>query len=146
MSSMGLILSQFSQLSFMKYIRMYFQLAHFSSDDCENKCTSYQYHQQIGSMNPLSLFRVRTWNRDMCCISFYIPLHESWDVLYVVSAIQLIKITLSGCMRCYMRCPNCLETTSCEITLVWRTHIIMLMYCDDGSKKCIQKIGIRNNL
>ena len=30
------------------------------------------YHHQIGSMIHLSLYRVRSWNNGMCCMSFYI--------------------------------------------------------------------------
>ena len=48
------------------------QLTRFSYDDCENMCTWSYYHHQIGSMTHLPLFRVRSWNNGMCCMSFYI--------------------------------------------------------------------------
>ena len=52
---------------------MCFQLTHLSYDDCENTCIlSYHHHHQIRSMTQLSLFRVRSWNNGMRCMSFYI--------------------------------------------------------------------------
>ena len=47
------------------------QLHHFSYDDCENMCSSFYYHHQIGSMTHLPLIRVRSWNNGMYCMSFY---------------------------------------------------------------------------
>ena len=51
-------------------------LFNFSCDDCENTCSLsyYMYHHQIGSMTHLPLFRVRSWNNGMRCMSFYILL------------------------------------------------------------------------
>ena len=37
-----------------------------------NVYTSSYYHHQIGSMNYYPLIRVRSWNKDMRCMSFYI--------------------------------------------------------------------------
>ena len=50
-----------------------FQFTHFPRDDWENIHLSY-YHNQIGSMNYYSLFRVRSWNNGMHCMSLYILL------------------------------------------------------------------------
>ena len=41
-------------------------------DDWENKCTLSYYHHQIGSLNYYPLFRVRSWNNGVRCMSFYI--------------------------------------------------------------------------
>ena len=41
-------------------------------DDWENIYTLSYYHHQIGSMNYYPLFRVRSWNNGMRCMSFYI--------------------------------------------------------------------------
>ena len=49
-----------------------FQFTHFSCDDCENIYTLSYYHHQIGSMNYHQLFRVRSWNNGVRCMSFYI--------------------------------------------------------------------------
>ena len=46
------------------------QLTNCSYDDCENTL-SYDHHQ-IGSMAHLPLFRVRSWNNCMYCMSVYI--------------------------------------------------------------------------
>ena len=49
-----------------------FQFTPFSCDDCENIYTVSYYHHQIGSMNYYPLFRVRSWNNGVHCMSFYI--------------------------------------------------------------------------
>ena len=50
-----------------------FQFTHLScDDDCENIYTLSYYHHQIGSMNYYPLFRVRSWNNGVRCMSFYI--------------------------------------------------------------------------
>ena len=50
----------------------YTQFTHFIFDDWENIYTLSYYHHQIGSMNYYPLFRVRSWNNGMRCMSFYI--------------------------------------------------------------------------
>ena len=45
---------------------------HFPCDDWENIYTLSYYHHQIGSMNYYPLFRVRSWNNGVCCMSFCI--------------------------------------------------------------------------
>ena len=54
---------------------MYFQLTHFPCDDWENIYTLSYYHHQIGSMNYYPLFRVRSWNNGVLCMSFCILFH-----------------------------------------------------------------------
>ena len=51
---------------------VWFQFTHFLHDDWENIHTLSYYHHQIGSMNYYPLFRVRSWNNGMRCMSFYI--------------------------------------------------------------------------
>ena len=51
---------------------MCFQFTHLLSNDWENIHTLSYYHHQIRSMNYYPLFRVRSWNNGMCCMSFYI--------------------------------------------------------------------------
>ena len=71
--SVCLRLSQFSHFFHAVYGAVCIQLTHFSCDGCENMCTvSYYYHHQIGSMNHLPLFRVRSWNSGMRCMSFHV--------------------------------------------------------------------------
>ena len=53
-----------------------FQFTHFSCDDWENIYTLSYYHDQIGSMNYYPLFRVRSWNNGVRCMSFYILLDQ----------------------------------------------------------------------
>ena len=49
-----------------------FQFTHFPCDDWANIYALSYYHHQIGSMNYYPLFRVRSWNNSMRCMSFYI--------------------------------------------------------------------------
>ena len=49
------------------------QLTHFYFDDCENTLTLFHYHHQIGSMTHLPLFRGRSRNNGLRCMSFCIP-------------------------------------------------------------------------
>ena len=66
-------LSIFSQLSIYTICgAVCFQFTHFLRDDWENIHTLSYYHHQIGSMNYYPLFRVRSWNNGMRCMSFYI--------------------------------------------------------------------------
>ena len=53
---------------------------HFFCDDCENIYTLSYHHHQIGSMNYYPLFRVRSWNNGVHCMSFYIRL----NILYTI--------------------------------------------------------------
>ena len=64
-------LSIFSQLSIICGA-VCFQFNHFFCDDWENIYTLSYHHHQIGSMNYYPLFRARSWNNGMRCMSFYI--------------------------------------------------------------------------
>ena len=55
-----------------------FQFNHFPCDDWDNIYTFSYYHHQIGSMNYYPLFRLRSWNNGVRCMSFYI-LMSSWS-------------------------------------------------------------------
>ena len=48
-----------------------FQFTHFHCGDWESIYTLSYFHQ-IGSMNCYPLFRVRSWNKGVHCMSFYI--------------------------------------------------------------------------
>ena len=49
-----------------------FQFTQFPYDDWENIYTLYYHHHQIGSMNYYPLFRVRSWNNGVRCMTFCI--------------------------------------------------------------------------
>ena len=49
-----------------------FQFTHYPCYDWENIYTLSFHHHQIGSMNYYPLFRVRSWNNGIRCMSFYI--------------------------------------------------------------------------
>ena len=72
-SSVWVRLSIFSQLSIMQYVELcVFSLPISFAIDWENIHTLSYYHHQIISMNFYPLFRVRSWNNGMRCMSFYI--------------------------------------------------------------------------
>ena len=76
LSSVWIRLSIFSQLSIIQSIIQYVGLCVFSIPTplvmIERIYTLFYYHHQIGSMNYYPLFRVRSWNNGVRCISFYI--------------------------------------------------------------------------
>ena len=77
LSSVWVRLSIFSLLYYYKIGgAIYFQFTHFSCDDWENIYTLSYYHHQIGSMNYYSLFRVRSWNNCVGCMSYILT--ENW--------------------------------------------------------------------
>ena len=48
-----------------------FQFTHLPCDDWENIYTLSYHHHQIGSMSYYLLFRVRSWNNGIRCVSLY---------------------------------------------------------------------------
>ena len=52
-------------------VRLHIELL-YGCDDYESTCTLSQYRNQIENMTHLPLFRVRSWNNGMRCLSFYI--------------------------------------------------------------------------
>ena len=68
-------LSIFSQLSVIHYTICWavcFQFTHFLCDDWENIYNLSYHHHQIGSLSYYPLFRVRSWDSGMHCMSFHI--------------------------------------------------------------------------
>ena len=47
------------------------QFTHSHCDDWENIYTLFYHHHQIGSVNYYPLFRTRSWNNGVCCVSLY---------------------------------------------------------------------------
>ena len=71
-----------SVIHYTIYGAVSFQFTHFPCDDFERLCTlSYYHHHQIGCMNYYPLFRVRSWNDGMCCVSIYILVENLCKVL-----------------------------------------------------------------
>ena len=75
LSSVWVRLSICSQLSIIQYVGLcvFSLLISFVMIKRIYIILSY-YHHQIGSMNYYPLFRVRSWNNGMRCMSFYIPI------------------------------------------------------------------------
>ena len=70
--SVCLRLRQFSQLSFIEYMGLCVFSLPISPVMIVRMCTLSYYHHQTGSMNHLPLFRVRSWNNGMRCMSYYV--------------------------------------------------------------------------
>ena len=64
-------------------------LIQLSDDDCVNTCNLSRYHHRIVSMINLSLFRVRSWNNGMRCMSFHI-------LMYAVKMLSCVFINVSN--------------------------------------------------
>ena len=64
--------SIFSQLSIIQYMRLCVFSLPISLVMIERIYTLSYYHHQIGSMNYFPLFRLRSWNNGMRCMSLYI--------------------------------------------------------------------------
>ena len=96
LSSVWVRLSIFSQASIIQYVGLcfFFQFAHFLCDGWENIHTLSYYHHQIGSMNYYPLFRVRSWNNGMRCMSFYILIIITIAIAIVITVIIMIIIVL----------------------------------------------------
>ena len=84
LSSVWVRLSIFSQLSIIQSIIQYVRLCVFSLPTplvMIERIYIYDlsyYHNQIGSMNYYPLFRVRSWNNGVRCMSSYIVLYQKW--------------------------------------------------------------------
>ena len=73
-----------------------FQFTHSLCDDWENIYTLSYYHHQIGIMNYYPLFRVRSWNNGMRCMSFYILIDIYWWPWLWGLVVTMTSITDSG--------------------------------------------------
>ena len=72
LSSVFFRLSQLSQSPFMQYMGLCVFSLPITLAMIARIRVLYLYNHQIGSMNHFQLFRVRSWNNDMCCGSFYV--------------------------------------------------------------------------
>ena len=122
LSSVCLRLSQFSQVIFHAiYGAVCIQLTHLSYDDCVNTCTLSYHHHQIGSMTqlPLALFRVRSWNNGMCCMSFYIltiPFVHVWLKVKKKELVVTHKKTLCNMRYNFIQIFHVITTITSKIS------------------------------
>ena len=72
LSSVCVRLSIFSQLSTIQYMGLCVFSLRISLVMIERINTMSYYHHQIGSMNYYPLFRVRSWNNGMRCMSLFL--------------------------------------------------------------------------
>ena len=68
-----------------------FQFTHFLCDDWENIYTLSYHHHQIGSMNYYPLFKVRSWNNGVRCMSFCILMscESNHTCLFMLTWLQI---------------------------------------------------------
>ena len=142
LSSVLVRLSIFSQLSVIQYMGLcVFSLP--NSLVIERIYTLSYYHHQIGSMNYYPLFRVRSWNNGMRCMSFYIlnvsewrnhriffytlPQLEKWkschyhDVIMGVIASQITSLTIVY-STVYSDAVQRKHQSSASLAFVWGIH------------------------
>ena len=96
LSSVWLRLSIFSQLSIIQYMGLCVFSLPISLVMIEMIYTFSHHHHQIGSMNYYPLFRARSWNNGMRCMSIFL-LYYFWDSQHhccnmsIFSSIKMIK-------------------------------------------------------
>ena len=78
LSNVWVRLSIFSQLSIIQYMGLCVFSLSISLVMIEMIYTLFYYHHQIGSMNYYPLFRARSWNNGMRCMSIF-WLYYFWD-------------------------------------------------------------------
>ena len=78
LSSVWVRLSIFSQLSIIQYMGLCVFSLPISLVMIETIYTLSYYHHQIGSMNYYPLFRARSWNNGVRCMSIFL-LYYFWD-------------------------------------------------------------------
>ena len=96
LSSKWVRLSIFSQLSIIQYMGLCALSLTISLMMIKRIYTLSWYHHQSGSMNYHPLFRARSWNNGMCCMSLYIliTLISCFKVVIIWSiCISEIKVT-----------------------------------------------------
>ena len=75
-------LSIFSQLSLIQYMGLCVFSLPISLVMIERIYTLSYYHHPIGSMNYHPLFRVRSWNNNMYCMSLYILIYIAHNAIF----------------------------------------------------------------
>ena len=88
-----------------------FQFIYFLCDDWDNIYTVSYCHHQIGSMNYFPLFRFRSWNNGMRCVSFYILIliistlyknvlyPRSWTTVYRMKLLHFDSNVIKVCSQ-----------------------------------------------
>ena len=104
LSSVWERLSIFSQLAIIQHMGLCVFILPISLVMIERIYTLSYYHHQIGSMHYYPLFRVRSWNNCMLCMSLYILIHMdtlwgdhcylSFDLLHHVHIGRYISVIL----------------------------------------------------
>ena len=90
LSSVWVRLSIFSQLAIIQYVGLcFFQFTHFLRDDWENIHTFSYYHNQIESINYYPLFRVRSWNNGIRCMSFDIIIESKTKYILLTMPLRI---------------------------------------------------------
>ena len=99
LSSVWVRLSIFSQLSIIQYMGLcVFSLPISLTVMIEMIYTLYYYHHQIGSMNYYPLFRARSWNNGMRCVSIFL-LYYFWDSQHHCCNISIFSSIKNNCIK-----------------------------------------------
>ena len=87
LSSVWVRLSLFSQLSIIQYMGQCVFSLPIALVMIEMIYTLSYYHHQIGSMNYYPLFRARSWNNSMSCMSIFVLYYS--EISNIIAAICL---------------------------------------------------------
>ena len=123
-------LSMFSVIHYTICAAVCFQFTYFLCDDWENTYTLSNYHNQIGKWTIYyPLFRVRSWNNGMRCMSFYILMFVFHENVWLVSKKKLVTdVALSTTHLCpwtNVMSWDCHVISSCHLKL-YRWHLMVL--------------------
>ena len=106
--SVCLRLRQFFLLSFIQYMGLCVFSLPNSPVMIVRMCTLSYYHHQTGSMNHKPLFRVRSWNNGMRCMSYYVLSNETnkqTNSISIANALEMLQSCTKPLISYYfMRC------------------------------------------
>ena len=83
-----------------------FSVYPFPCDDWENIYTLSYYHNQIGNMNYYPLFRVRSWNNGVRCMSFCILMESISEGSIVFNGIYELTMSCKDKLIYVLRCKH----------------------------------------
>ena len=106
-----------------------FQLTHFPCDDWDNIYTLPYYHHQIGSMTYYQLFRVRSWNNGMRCMSFCI--------LIIICVTLRFVLTIHICL-----CEGTSTTAHASLPVVSMTINVEYDFIDDATRVLLSLLPV----
>ena len=123
---------QFSQLSFIQYMGLCVFSLPNSPVMIVRMCTLSYHHHPTGSMNREPLFRVRSWNNGMRCMSYYVLIswhvthHDPWrSSTHDISSVYVYR----GNLICRKLYECCISDHSHAMTWTHFPHCLSFVWC-----------------